>query len=73
MSVSLFLVLTAIGSLVWNTALILAGYLLGEQWHLVESSVGVFQKVVLVAAVAAVTWFVMVKVRARRSVSEKVK
>jgi membrane protein DedA with SNARE-associated domain len=73
MSVSLFLVLTAIGSLVWNTALILAGYLLGEQWHLAESSVGVFQRVVLVAAFAAVAWFVMVKVRARRSVSEKVK
>lgn len=72
MSVPLFLALTAIGSLVWNSALIVAGYVLGEQWHLVESSVGVFQWVVLAAAVAAVTWFVVVKLRARRSNGEKV-
>ena len=73
MSVALFLALTAVGSLVWNSLLIFAGYQLGERWHLVESSVGVFQKVVIVAAVAAVGWFVVVKVRARRSDSEKVK
>ncbi|TCC39305.1 DedA family protein [Kribbella sindirgiensis] len=72
MSVALFLALTTVGSLVWNSLLILAGYQLGERWHLVESSVGVFQKVVIVAAVAAVGWFVVVKVRARRSDYEKV-
>jgi membrane protein DedA with SNARE-associated domain len=73
MSIPLFLALTALGSGVWNSALIIAGYLLGEQWHVVESSVGVFQYVVVAAAVAAVGWFVVVKVRARRSASEKVK
>ena len=73
MSVLLFLALTALGSLVWNSALIIAGYALGEKWHVVESSVGIFQWVVLAAAVAAVTWFVVVKVKGRRSVSEKVK
>jgi membrane protein DedA with SNARE-associated domain len=73
MSIMLFLGLTALGSLVWNSALIIAGYLLGEQWHVVESSVGVIQYVVLAAAVAAVGWFVVVKVRAGRSASEKVK
>ncbi|ONI72106.1 hypothetical protein BWI15_18680 [Kribbella sp. ALI-6-A] len=72
MSVPLFLALTAVGSLVWNSALIIAGYLLGEQWHVVESSVGVFQYVVIAAALAAVTWFVVVKVKAKRSNSEKV-
>lgn len=73
MSIGLFLALTALGSAVWNSALIIAGYLLGEQWHVVESSIGVFQYVVVAAAVAAVGWFVVVKVRARRSASEKVK
>ena len=73
MSVLLFLALTAFGSLVWNSALIIAGYALGEKWHVVESSVGIFQWVVLAAAVVAVTWFVVVKVKANRSVSEKVK
>ncbi|MEV6281462.1 DedA family protein [Kribbella sp. NPDC051770] len=72
MSVPLFLGLTSLGSLIWNSALIVAGYALGEKWHLVESSVGVFQYVVIAAAVAAVTWFVVVKVKAKRSDSEKV-
>jgi membrane protein DedA with SNARE-associated domain len=73
MPVVLFLPLTAIGSLVWNSLLIVAGYQLGERWHVVESSVGVFQKLVVAGAVAAVVWFVAVKIRARRSDPEKVK
>jgi membrane protein DedA with SNARE-associated domain len=73
MTVPLFLALTALGSAVWNTALIVAGYALGEKWHVVESSVGVLQWVVLTGAAAAVTWFVVVKVRAKRSPAEKVK
>ncbi len=72
MSIVLFLSLTAVGSLVWNSLLILAGYHLGEQWHVVESSVGIFQKVVIAAAVGAVGWFVVAKIRGRRSDSEKV-
>ncbi|MGW6199626.1 hypothetical protein ACWF0M_25980 [Kribbella sp. NPDC055110] len=33
--------------------LILEGYQLGGRWHPVESSVGVFQRLVIVAAVGA--------------------
>jgi membrane protein DedA with SNARE-associated domain len=73
MTVPLFLALTALGSAVWNTALIVAGYALGEKWQVVESSVGVLQYVVLAGAAAAVAWFVVVKVRAKRSPAEKVK
>ena len=73
MSVALFLALTAVGSLVWNALLIVAGYQLGERWHVVESSVGIFQKLVIAGAVAAVVWFAVVKIRARRSDAEKVK
>jgi membrane protein DedA with SNARE-associated domain len=73
MTVPLFVALTALGSAVWNTALIVAGYALGEKWHVVESSVGVLQWVVLAGAAAAVAWFVVVKVRAKRSPAEKVK
>jgi membrane protein DedA with SNARE-associated domain len=72
MKIPLFLALTALGSLVWNSALIIAGYALGEKWHVVESSVGILQYVVLAAAVGAVVWFVVVKLRARRSPAEKV-
>jgi membrane protein DedA with SNARE-associated domain len=79
MPVALFLPLTAVGSLIWNSLLIVAGYQLGERWHVVESSVGVFQWAVVAGAVAAMVWFVVVKVRTRRadrdrcSDSEKVK
>lgn len=73
MSVPLFMALTAVGSLVWNSLLIVAGYELGERWHVVESSVGIFQKAVIAGAVVAVVWFVVVKIRFRRSDSEKVK
>ncbi len=33
MRISLFVAYTAAGSLIWNTALIVAGYALGENWH----------------------------------------
>jgi len=71
MRVLLFVPLTAAGSLVWNSLLILAGHQLGERWHVVESSIGVFQKVVIAGAVAAVVWFVVVKLRTRRSDSDE--
>lgn len=71
MRVAVFVPLTATGSLVWNSLLITAGHQLGERWHLVESSVGVFQKLVIVAAVVAVAAFVVVKLRGR-SDAEKV-
>ncbi|WP_199442493.1 DedA family protein [Umezawaea beigongshangensis] len=61
-----FVAFTALGSLVWNSALIVAGYLLGEQWHLVENYAGVVSKVVLALVVAAVVWFVVSRVRSRK-------
>jgi membrane protein DedA with SNARE-associated domain len=66
MPMSAFLVLTGFGSLIWNTALVLAGYLLGQSWWIVESYVGVFQKVVIIAAVVAVGWFVAARIARMR-------
>ncbi|MCI2420441.1 DedA family protein [Saccharopolyspora sp. K220] len=57
-----FLVLTGFGSLIWNTALVLAGYLLGQSWWLVESYIGVFQNVVIGAIVVAVAWFAIARI-----------
>ncbi|GAB3005291.1 DedA family protein [Saccharothrix stipae] len=54
-----FLLLTAAGSLIWNSALILAGYVLGENYHLVERYMGIVSKVVLVLVALAVVWFVV--------------
>lgn len=53
-----FSVYTLIGSLVWNTALILAGYLLGENWEAAERPLDLMQKAVLVVIGVAVVWFV---------------
>lgn len=61
-----FLAFTTLGSGVWNTLLVGAGYLLGDQWHIVEESVGVFQKVVIVVAVLLVVWWLVKTLRSRR-------
>ncbi len=68
MPVTTFLLYTTLGSLIWNTTFVLAGYLLGDNWHLVEGYVGTLQKVVIVVSVAAAAWFVGSRVlKARRA------
>ncbi|MGK2878996.1 MAG: DedA family protein [Solirubrobacterales bacterium] len=56
MKFSLFLVYTAAGSLIWNTALVVAGYQLGSRWDEVEKYVGAFQKLVVVAVIVVLAW-----------------
>jgi membrane protein DedA with SNARE-associated domain len=67
MSIWLFLALTAAGSLIWNSVFVIAGYQLGENWHIVESYAGVLSKVVLAAIAIAVVVFVVVRIRRRRN------
>ncbi|WP_420082162.1 DedA family protein [Streptomyces sp. JL4002] len=66
MPLPIFLSLTALGSFLWNLALIMAGYALGAQWGLVEQYVGVLSKVVLGLAVLGLVLFIVRKVRSRR-------
>jgi membrane protein DedA with SNARE-associated domain len=62
-----FLLLTTAGSLVWNTIFVLAGFYLGENWHVVENYADVFQKIVIaVVAVAIVVW-VLARIVKRRN------
>jgi membrane protein DedA with SNARE-associated domain len=69
MRMAVFLAYTALGSLLWNTAFVLAGYGLGGNWRTVEEYVGVYSKgVVAVAAAAAAAFLVMRIVKARRAV-----
>ncbi|BAU81421.1 alkaline phosphatase [Streptomyces laurentii] len=65
MRLPLFLMLTALGSLIWNSVLVLAGYWLGDQWDVVETYVGVLSKIVLVLVAVAVVAYVAVRLRAR--------
>ncbi len=62
-----FLLYTAIGSSLWNGALIGAGVALGTQYELVERYVGALDLALVAAVVAAVVWVVVRHVRRRGS------
>ncbi len=61
-----FVLLTAGGSAIWNATLILAGYFLGEQWDVAQRYTGIVQKIIGVAVLVALIWFVIKRVRRRR-------
>ncbi|KOG33343.1 DedA family protein [Streptomyces resistomycificus] len=65
MPLPVFLGLTTLGSALWNTAFVLAGYLLGDNWTQVTDIVSAYSKVVLVGAVLAVAAFVGVRLLRR--------
>ncbi len=68
MSLVTFLIFTTLGSLIWNTALTMAGYLLGESWWVVEQYVGVFSKAVAAIVALALVYFVVARlVQSRRN------
>ncbi|MPY09409.1 DedA family protein [Arthrobacter sp. KR32] len=67
MPVPVFLLLTTAGSLIWNSIFVLAGFYLGENWHIVEQYANTFQKIVIVAVVLFAIWFVVSKVRKHRA------
>jgi membrane protein DedA with SNARE-associated domain len=56
---------TLAGSLLWNGALIVSGYLLGSQWHVVEQWVGDASGFVYVVLAAAVVVFAARRLRHR--------
>ncbi|OEJ29657.1 hypothetical protein AR457_23900 [Streptomyces agglomeratus] len=58
MPLPVFLGLTTLGSAIWNTVFVLAGYALGDNWQDVTGYVSAYSKVVLVGAVLAVLLFV---------------
>ncbi|MEV6876160.1 DedA family protein [Amycolatopsis sp. NPDC051128] len=60
-----FLLFTTAGSLIWNTGFVVAGYLLGENWALVERYATAFQYVVVAAVAAAAGLFVARRIKAR--------
>jgi len=60
-----FVVYTALGSAVWNTALIGAGAALGNQWENVEPYVAILQWAVIVVIVLLLVSFIVRKLRNR--------
>ena len=52
-----FVAYTTVGSAVWNTAMITAGYTLRSRWHQVEPILSWAQYAVLAVGVAAMCWY----------------
>ncbi|UQS29622.1 DedA family protein [Streptomyces fradiae] len=65
MSPTVFVALTSVGSLAWNSVLVLAGYWLGDQWDTVQTYVGFVSKAVVAAAAVALAAYITVRVRSR--------
>ena len=61
-----FGLMTMAGSFLWNTIFILAGYFLGENWHVVERYSSILQYVVLVALALGILWFILRRVQTSR-------
>ncbi|QOV40913.1 DedA family protein [Streptomyces ferrugineus] len=71
MPLALFIMLTTLGSLIWNAVLVMAGYWLGDQWEAVEAYVGILSKAVLVLVVVALATYVAVRLRGRNQAQHR--
>lgn len=67
MPMARFVVLTAVGSGIWNAAFIGAGWVLGDRWDQVEGVVGPISKAVVALVALAVIALVIRQVRSRRA------
>ncbi|WP_225882177.1 DedA family protein [Streptomyces aureocirculatus] len=63
MPLPVFLGLTTLGSLLWNSVFVLLGYGLGSRWHEVTDVVGLYSKAVLGIVALAVLVFVVIRIR----------
>lgn len=54
---------TFLGSAVWNTVLVSAGYLLGDRWCSILGALGVFEDVVIVVFILVIVFFAARKIR----------
>lgn len=60
-----FSIFTTLGSALWNSLLVYAGYLLGENWQVVGTYVGYFSNVIKVIIVVAVVAYLIYYFRKR--------
>lgn len=67
MNVLTFAAYTLLGSLVWNTALVVLGALLGTSWPLVSEWLGYYQDAVIAVGVLLVALFILHQLRKRRA------
>lgn len=66
MSLGVFIIYTTLGSLIWNTAFLVAGYLLGENWYLAEQYFAPVSIGIGVLVVLAIAYFVVSRLLQRK-------
>lgn len=66
-----FLLLTTLGSLIWNSIFVTAGFTLGENWHVIEPYADWFQRLVILAVLGVMAVFVFVRIRERQDPRER--
>ncbi|MGA8113458.1 MAG: VTT domain-containing protein, partial [Actinocatenispora sp.] len=66
MRLTTFILYTALGSAIWNTIFVMAGYLLGANWTKVEEYGRIFSKIIIGLIVLAVVYFVVSRLLRRR-------
>ncbi|MDF9805583.1 membrane protein DedA with SNARE-associated domain [Streptomyces sp. HB372] len=71
MPLPVFVLLTTLGSLIWNSVLVMAGYWLGDQWEVVETYVGILSKAVVVLVAVALAAYVAVRLRGRNQAQHR--
>ncbi|XKH53246.1 DedA family protein [Citricoccus nitrophenolicus] len=66
MNLWLFTLFTLIGSGIWNTIFVWAGFQLGDNWHLVSDYADVFSNLVLIAVIVFIVWWVTARILRNR-------
>lgn len=69
MNFATFTLLTALGSALWNSTFVMAGYVLGANWHHIEPYTSTFQYIVIAGAAIGSAWFIYSRLRTRRRVT----
>ena len=62
-----FILLTLAGSAIWNSIFVTAGFLLGENWSVVQPYADILQWVVIAGVVLAIAAFIVIRLRERSS------
>lgn len=63
MNLLLFILLTTIGSGLWNSLFIVLGFVLGENWRMVEQTASRYSTAILLVAVAAIVILIALGIR----------
>jgi membrane protein DedA with SNARE-associated domain len=58
MNLSLFLLLTFIGTLIWNTIIVCVGAMLGESWHTILAFTDVYSNVIYLVIGLGLIWII---------------